>query len=147
MQNQLFDAYNEMTQSSFETLRKLGEINMKAGERLFQQQLELTNTMMETSARSMELMGKAKGYQELVSTQAKLSQDAGHEYLKSYRSTVEVLAEARDATAELLDKQMQEANRKAQEAGEELQKAGQQFVDQAQKAGQRAAEQTKKAAS
>jgi len=123
MQNQMFDAYNEMAQGSFEALRKLGEINMRAGERLFQQQLDLTSTMMEANAKGMEVMTKAKGYQELASSQAKLAQDYGQEWLKSYRAAIEVLTEARDSTADVLDQQMQVASKNVQAAGETLKKA------------------------
>jgi phasin family protein len=123
MQNQMFDAYNEMAQGSFEALRKLGEINMRAGERLFQQQLDLTSTMMETNAKGMEVMTKAKGYQELVSGQAKLAQDYGQEWLKSYRAAIEVLTEARDSAADVVDQQMQVASKNVQAAGETFKKA------------------------
>lgn len=123
MQNQMFDAYNEMAQGSFEALRKLGEINMRASERLFQQQLDLTSTMMEANAKGMELMNKAKGYQELVSGQAKLAQDYGQEWLKSYRAAIEVLTEARDSAADVMDQQMQVASKNVQAAGETFKKA------------------------
>ncbi len=123
MQNQMFDAYNEMAQGSFEALRKLGEINMRAGERLFQQQLDLTSTMMEANAKGMEVVTKAKGYQELVSSQAKLAQEYGQEWLKNYRSAIEVLTEARDSAADVLDQQMQVASKNVQAAGETFKKA------------------------
>lgn len=123
MQNQMFDAYNEMAQGSFEALRKLGEINLRAGERLFQQQLDLSNVMLETSAKGMEVVTKAKGYQELMASQAKLAQDYGQEFLKSYRSAIEVLTEARDSAADVMDQQMQAASKNVQAAGETLKKA------------------------
>ncbi|MFO8004020.1 phasin family protein [Thioalkalivibrio sp.] len=123
MQNQMFDAYNEMAQSSFEAMRKLGEINMRTTERLLQQQLDLTNTMLETSAKGMEDVTKAKGYQELVSNQAKLTQEYGKEWLNNYRSAIELLTEARDSAAEVMDKQMQLANKNMQAAGETVKKA------------------------
>jgi phasin family protein len=123
MQNQMFDDYNEMAQGAFEAMRKLGEINMRASERLFQQQMDLTNTMLSTSAQGMEGMTKAKGYQELVTTQAKLAQDYGQEYLKNYRDAVEVLTEARDAAAEVVDQQMQVASKNMQATGETIKKA------------------------
>lgn len=123
MQNQMFDAYNEMVQGNFEALRKLGEINMRAGERLFQQQLDLTNTMLEANTKGMEVMSKAKGYQELVSSQAKLAQDLGQECLKSYRAAVEVMTETRDSVADVMDQQMQVASKNVQAAGEQFKKA------------------------
>ncbi len=123
MQNQIFDDYNEMAQGAFEAMRKLGEINMRASERLFQQQMDLTNTMLSTSAKGMEGVTKAKGYQELATTQAKLAQDYGQEYLKSYRDAVEVLTEARDAAAEVVDQQMQVASKNMQATGETIKKA------------------------
>jgi phasin family protein len=123
MQHQMFDAYNEMAQGTFEAMRKLGEINMRAGERLLQQQLDLTNSMLANSAQGMESVTKAKGYQELVTTQAKLAQDYGQECLKNLRDTVEVLTEARDAAAEVMDQQMQVASKNMQAAGETIKKA------------------------
>ena len=123
MQNLNIDAYNEMAQGTFEAMRKLGEINMRASERLFQQQLDLTNTMMEANAKGMEAMTKAKGYQELVSSQAKLAQDFGQEWLKNFRSAIEVLTEARDSAADVMDQQVQVANKNVQAAGESLKKA------------------------
>ncbi len=123
MQNLNIDAYNEMAQGTFEAMRKLGEINMRASERLFQQQLDLTNTMMEANAKGMEAMTKAKGYQELVSSQAKLAQDFGQEWLKNFRGAIEVLTEARDSAADVMDQQVQVANKNVQAAGESLKKA------------------------
>lgn len=123
MQNQMFDAYNEMVQGSFEALRKVGEINMRAGERLLQQQLDLSNTMLETGAKGMESMTKAKGYQELMSSQSKLAQDYGQEWLKGYRAAVDVMTEARDSAAEVMDQQMQVTSKNVQAAGESFKKA------------------------
>jgi hypothetical protein len=68
-------------------------------------------------------MTKAKGYQELVGSQSKLAQDYGQELLKSYRDAVEVLTEARDAVAEVMDQQMQAASKNLQAAGETIKKA------------------------
>jgi phasin family protein len=123
MQAQIFDAYNEMTQGNFEAMRKLGEINLRASERLLQQQIDLTNALLETSVRGMDLLGKAKGYQELVSGQAKLAQDCGQECLKGYRAAVEVMTEARDSAAEVMDRQLQAASKNLQAAGETMKKA------------------------
>lgn len=123
MQNQVFDAYNEMAQSSYEAMRKLSEINLRASERLLQQQMDLTNAMIEASSKGVDALSKAKGYQELVSTQSKLTQEAGQEWLKNYRMAVEVISQARDQVAEVMDGQMQVANKNIQAAGETLKKA------------------------
>jgi hypothetical protein len=68
-------------------------------------------------------MTKAKGYQELMASQAKLAQDYGQEFLKSYRSAIEVLTEARDSAADVMDQQMQAASKNVQVASETLKKA------------------------
>jgi hypothetical protein len=152
--NQLFTVYNEMIQDNFETLRQLGEINMRAGERLFEQQLELTNTMIETGAKSMEMFSKARGYQEVLDT-AKLGQEAGEQYMKTVRATVEVLADARDSATEVIEKQMESAKEKAREASEsatqmmdeQMQKAKknvQSATDEMKKTSQSASEEAKK---
>ena len=123
MQNQMFDAYNEMAQSNYEAIRKMGEINLRAAERLFEQQIDLTNLMMENSSKSLETLSKAKGYQELVAGQSKLGQEYGQGWLKNYRTAIEVMTEARDKVAAIVDEQMQVANKNIQAAGETLKKA------------------------
>lgn len=123
MQNVLFDSYTEMTQGSFEAMRKISEINMRVSERLFQKQLDLTNVMMETGAKGLDVMSKAKGYQDLLSSEAKLAQEYGQECLKGYRDAIEALTEARDSMAEVMDHQMQTIAKNVQVAGETVKKA------------------------
>jgi phasin family protein len=110
MQNPVFDSYNEMAQTSLEALRKMSEINLRASERLFQHQMDLTHSMLESSTRNFEVIGKARGYQELMSSEAKMAQEMGQEWLKNYRETIEVLTTARDAVAEVMNGQVQILN-------------------------------------
>ncbi|MDD3518403.1 MAG: phasin family protein [Chromatiales bacterium] len=109
MQTSMFNIFNEMNQNGLDTLRKIGEINARVGERLFQQQTELANAWIETTGKGMELMGRSKGYQDLMAGQAKLAQEYGQECLKGYRSSAEVLTEARDALTKVLEEGAQTA--------------------------------------
>ncbi|WP_006788003.1 phasin family protein [Thiorhodospira sibirica] len=123
MQNQLIETYNKMAQESFDAMRKLSEINMRTGEHLFKHQLDLGNAWVETGVKGVELMGKAKGYQEMMSGQTKLAQEYAQKCLDTYRTAAEVLTGAREEISKVLDEQTKLAGTNMQAASETFQKA------------------------
>lgn len=102
-QAEAFEAINEFGQTSFEAAKKLGEINLKASEKLLQQQIALTNSLIEAGTRNVELLGKAKGYQEVLSGQATLAQEYGKQVLESYRTVSDILTETRESYSTLFE--------------------------------------------
>lgn len=118
MQNEFVQSFNELAQEAVDNARKLGEVNLRAGERLFQQQLELANAWMTTTARSWELLGQAKGYQDLVAGQSLLAQEYAQEVQKAFRGGAEIMAEVRQSTAQVLDEGMKTAGEQTKRAGQ-----------------------------
>lgn len=109
--NDMYDVVNKMSQSAFDTARRLGEIQLKLSEKLMEQQVDLTNAFIESSVKSLELLGKAKGYQELVSGQAELVRDYSQKVLEGYRSGTDVVTEARESLTKLVDENVAEASK------------------------------------
>lgn len=113
---EMFELMNRMSQSAYDTSRRLAEINQAALEKLMAQQMELVDAWMEAGTRNLELMSKAKGYQEVVSGQADLAREYGQKVLAGCKSGSEVVTEARDSAVKLMDEA-------ARSAGEEVRQA------------------------
>ena len=116
MQKEIFNNYNELAQAAFEAARRMGEVNLRAGEKLLEQQLALTGVLLETGTRNLEIMSQAKTPQDVLNGQARLVKDCGEQWLKSCRGTVEILAEARDDAGELIEEQVKAASENVKRA-------------------------------
>jgi phasin family protein len=107
---------NKMGESAFETSRRLAEINQAALEKLMAQQMELVDAWVEAGVKNLELMAKAKGYQEVVSGQAELAREYGQKVLAGCKSGSEVLSEARDSATKLVDDAVKSAGENVKHA-------------------------------
>lgn len=113
---EMFELMNRMGESAYETSRRLAEINQAAMEKLMAQQMELVDAWMEAGTKNLELLGKAKGYQEVVSGQADLAREYGQKVLSGCRNGSEVLTEARDSAAKLVDEAVKSAGENVKQA-------------------------------
>jgi len=116
MQNDIFSYLNEFNAKALDATKRVGEINQRVGQRILEQQLGLANAWVETGSRSLELIGKAKGYPELLAGEAELTQAYGKQCLDSYRETINVLTEARQEVSELVEEGVKTATEKLNEA-------------------------------
>lgn len=89
-----FETLNKLTQQTLENWKKLGETNLKIGEKLLSQQVELTAAIVEATTANAEAAAKTKDVKELASLQAELAQETGKLLLDSARSTADIIAEA-----------------------------------------------------
>ncbi len=94
MQKQLVEMIEKSTESAMESTRKFGEFNMRLFDNMFQQQAELAAFYMDASARGLELMGKAKGYQDLMAGQVALMRECGERNMDALRKGVRFADEA-----------------------------------------------------
>jgi len=116
MQPNVVDLWTNMGENAFNAARQLGEINLRASEKLLQQQLDLTTAWVDAGSRNLELMSKAKGLPELLAGQAKLAQEYSQQWIDGYRQTNDILSEARQAVTELVDENMKVAQQKVKQA-------------------------------
>ena len=116
MQKDIYNTFNDLGQAAYEAAMKMGEVNLRAGEKLLEQQLALTGALLETGTRNLELLSQAKTPQEMLNGQAKLIQDCGQQWLNNCRGTVDILTEARNAAGELVEENVKVANEKVKQA-------------------------------
>ena len=109
MQTNVADVMGQLGQDAFNTAKSLAELNLRTGEKLLQQQLALTEAWLAVGTRNLELLSKAKGYQELLSGQAKLAQECNQQLLDGYQSAAKVVTEATQAYGEWVDDGMKAA--------------------------------------
>jgi phasin family protein len=94
MTTEVFETLNKLTQQTLENWKKLGEANLKIGERLLAEQVELTTSLVEATTKSAEETSKTKDVKEIAALQAELAQETGKLLLDSARSTADIIAEA-----------------------------------------------------
>ena len=111
MQKEIIDLIEKSTETAMESARKIGELNQRTFEKLFQQQADLAAFYMDASARGLELMSKAKGYQDLIAGQTALLRECGERNMAALRDGV---AFANASTAEY-SAMVQESVKLAQE--------------------------------
>ena len=88
MQKEMFDLIEKSTETAMESARKVGELNQRTFEKLFQQQADLAAFYMDASVRGLELMTKAKGYQDLIAGQTALLRECGERNMAALRDGV-----------------------------------------------------------
>ncbi len=88
MQKQLTEMFEKSTETAMESARKIGELNQRTFEKLFQQQAELASFFMDASARGLELMTKSKGYQDLLAGQTALMRECGERSITAVRESM-----------------------------------------------------------
>lgn len=94
MTTEVFETLSKLTQQTLENWKKLGETNLKIGEKLLSEQVELTTAIVEAASSNAEAATKTKDVKELASLQAELAQETGKLLLDSARSTADIIAEA-----------------------------------------------------
>lgn len=97
MQKEIIDLIEKSSETAMESARKIGELNQRTFEKLFQQQADLAAFYMDASARGLELMSKAKGYQELIAGHTALLRECGERNMAALRDG---MAFANASTAE-----------------------------------------------
>ena len=86
MQKEIIDIIEKSNESVLEAVRKIAELNMRTFDKMFQQQAELAAFYMDASARGMEMVTKAKGYQDLMAGQTALARELGERSIAAVRT-------------------------------------------------------------
>ena len=103
MQKQMVGMVEKTTETGMESARKIGELNQRPFDKMFQQQTELAAFFMDASARGLELMTKAKGYQDLMAGQTALLRECGERGIAAVRTGVTFATESSAEYANLAE--------------------------------------------
>lgn len=94
MQQDLFETWNTFTQQTLESWKKLGETNLRLGEKLLKEQVDLTTELVEAATAHAQEVSSTKDVKDLAALQAEFVQDYNKRWMEASRSWADVLAEA-----------------------------------------------------
>ena len=86
MQKAIVEIVEKSNESVMEAARKFAELNLRTFDKMFQQQADLAAFYMDAGTRGLELVTKAKGYQELMAGQTALAREMGERSLAAVRT-------------------------------------------------------------
>lgn len=111
-----FDMMNEMGSKGFDSLRELGEINLRNWERMVARQMEAMSLMMETGMRQARAASDVKGYNDLVKSQVEFAKELGQHLVEETRHNLKLAGDARDEYRAWFEKGIVSAREQAGEA-------------------------------
>ncbi len=85
MQKEIIELIEQSTETAMESARRIGELNQRTFEKMFQYQADLAAFYMDAGARGLELITKAKGYQDLMAGQTALLRECGERNMAALR--------------------------------------------------------------
>lgn len=103
--NDYIKSVTEYNKKAYEGIKELAEINRKSVESIVEQQLALVSLFVESNTKYFELLGKTKGYKELLSAQSELGADFSGKALGIARNTADILNESKDEVSAWAEKQ------------------------------------------
>lgn len=90
------DAVNEFAGNGYQSLRRLGEINQRALDRLMDKQVSLMNIWMDAGMQQIKLATEAKGLQDLMTGNLTITKTVAEKLMAENRESLEMAAETRD---------------------------------------------------
>lgn len=85
MQKEIIELIEQSTETAMESARRIGELNQRTFEKMFQYQADLAAFYMDAGARGLDLITKAKGYQDLMAGQTALLRECGERNMAALR--------------------------------------------------------------
>jgi phasin family protein len=111
MTQDIFESFNAFNKNAFEAFKTLGELNLRIGEKVIQEQVKLFTSLVEVSSKNAESVSKAKDVQDVIAKSSAVAQESSNHILQSYRSCADTLTQARDEYTSLAEKSLEEANK------------------------------------
>ena len=90
------DAVNEFAGNGYQSLRRLGEINQRAFDRMMDKQVSLMNIWMDAGMQQIKLATEAKGVQDLMTGNLAISKAVAEKVMAENRDSLETAAQTRD---------------------------------------------------
>jgi phasin family protein len=94
MQNDIFETLNKVTTQTLENFKKLGEAHLKIGEKLLQEQVELTAAFVETTKETAQELSETRDAGKITAIQTEWAQNWSKQLVESSRTYADILAEA-----------------------------------------------------
>jgi phasin family protein len=118
MQKEFLDMVNDFNENIFESVKRIGDLNMRTFEQLAAKQAEVINECLESSAKQYEVLSTAKDYKDAVAAQGELLKGCNEKFLANVRETTEMMNSVRDELAGLMEEAVQYTSESVEKAGE-----------------------------
>ena len=106
---------NEMGNRGYESLRELGELNLRSWEQLLERQMDAFSLAVETGVQQMKLASEAKGYNDLLKGQVELVKSIGERALRESKTNLEMANASRDEYRAWFEKGVKSFSEKAKQ--------------------------------
>jgi len=110
MSKDIIENFQKLTQLTLENFKKLGEANLRVGEKLLQEQVELTNAILEAATEKAGDVKDAKDLKDVASWQAEFAQEYTKKIVDSSRNCADIVAEAGKVYTGLFESALKSAN-------------------------------------
>ncbi|MBI3440479.1 MAG: phasin family protein [Proteobacteria bacterium] len=116
MQNDIIENFQKLNQLALENFKKLGETNLRIGEQLLQEQIELTNAIFESTSGCASKASDIKDLKDAAAKQAEWAQECSQKIMRSCRTSADIMAEAGKVYTNLFETSLKTASNASEKA-------------------------------
>ena len=130
MNNEALEFYKELTEQTVQSVKRLGELNMRTFETLAAKQVEMLQSCVDAGVKQSQLLSKSRDMQEFMSAQAELSNTCAEHFSKNMTETADIMKTAQEELSGLVEESIADAKSNVAKVSE----IGQKNVDEIVKA-------------
>ncbi|WP_078120030.1 phasin family protein [Thiosocius teredinicola] len=117
MQNEIMNMVNQFNENVFASMKRLGDINMRAFEEIANKQAAVMNDCLESSAKQYEVLTTAKDYKDAMAAQAELMKACNEKFLANVRETADMMTSVREELTGLVEEAVKYTSDSVEKAG------------------------------
>jgi phasin family protein len=110
------ELFADLGAKSVDTLRQLGELQMKAWNKVLDQQLDIFNTVLGNASQQFKLMSEAKSLEDTVREQVELNRTLAEDLMGKARKSVELAQKVGEDYRDWAEKASSEAKKQFEAA-------------------------------
>ena len=109
MQKDVVNGIEQFNQSAMDSVKKVGEINMRVFERIAQEQMAAATEMLEGGVKQVEVLTGTTDIQGVFKAQSEYAASMSDSFVEHAKKTAEILTEAKDGYTKLFEEGMKVA--------------------------------------
>ena len=110
MNTEMFENINKFGKTSYNAMKELYDINTKLSGQFYEQQMAFMNLSIEYNTAQMDMLGKSKGYKDMISDQMELISETSEKVQGIARNTVDIMNESKDEVSAWVEKGVEDAS-------------------------------------
>ena len=118
MQNELLEMVNQFNENVLDSVKRIGDLNMRTFEQLASKQAEIMNDCLESTAKQYEVLSTSKDYEDALAAQGELLKGCNEKYLANVRETAEMMTAVREEMAGMVEEAVKYTSNSVEKASE-----------------------------